>query len=144
MRALLPISHSPEREVKPRRKFFLRQIQLLAQRPHGQHTASTRELRLGRWRSIWVRSSGSMTFRVAHGVEGAPICLWRLLRIELTAVDQADSVEAQLASGVEVIELDHVRVQEHLRVRPKVDTMLLPVGQLLGAGPFEVHREPRL
>jgi len=63
---------------------------------------------------------------------------------EHPAVDQADSVEAQLASGVEVIELDHVRVQEHFRGRSKVDTVLLPVGQLLGAVPFEVHRKPRL
>src|SRR5258708_13899720 len=82
MCALLPTSHSPEREVKPRRKLLLRQIQLLAQRPHGRHTASTRELGLGRWRSIRVRNSGSMTFLVAHGIEGPPICLWRLLRSE--------------------------------------------------------------
>jgi addiction module HigA family antidote len=33
MRALLPISHGPEREVEPRRELFLRQVQLLAQRP---------------------------------------------------------------------------------------------------------------
>src|SRR5258708_17339525 len=59
MCALLPISHSPEWEVKPHRKLLLRQIQLLAQRPHGRHTASTRELGLGRWRSIRVRNSGS-------------------------------------------------------------------------------------
>src|SRR5258708_36021543 len=33
MCALLPISHSPEREVKPRRKLLLRQIKLLGQAP---------------------------------------------------------------------------------------------------------------
>src|SRR5258708_28149267 len=87
MCALLPISHSPEREVKPRRKLLLRQIQLLAQRPHGRHTTSTRELGLGRWRSIRVRNSGSMTFLVAHRVGRTPICLLRLLRIELKSHD---------------------------------------------------------
>src|SRR5712671_2210174 len=40
---------------------------------------------------------------------------------EHSAVDQADSVQAQLASVVEVIELDHVRVREHFRGRSKVD-----------------------
>jgi hypothetical protein len=143
MRALLPISHSPEREVEPRRKLFLRQIQPLAQRPHSWHTASTRKLSLGRWRSIRVRNSDSMTLLVAHCVEGTPICLWRLLRIELKSrdtsffhaaplsscgydandvaprrigdeehspIDQIDGVEAQLASGIEIIKLDHVAV----------------------------------
>src|ERR1700694_1869757 len=87
MRALLPISHSPEWEVEPRRKLFLRQIQPCAQRPHSRHAASARELRLGRGRSIGVRNSGTMARLFAHGVEGAPICLWRLLRIELKSRD---------------------------------------------------------
>jgi hypothetical protein len=50
------------------------------------------------------------------------------------------ALKPQLASGVEVIELDHLRVQEHFRGRSKVDTVLIPVGQLLDAVPFEVHR----
>jgi MFS family permease len=52
--ALLPVSHGPEREVEPRRKLFLRQVQLLAERADSRHTTSARELRLGRWHSIWV------------------------------------------------------------------------------------------
>jgi uncharacterized protein with HEPN domain len=48
VRALLPISRGPEREVQPRCKLFLREVQLLAQRANSRHVASTRELRLGR------------------------------------------------------------------------------------------------
>jgi uncharacterized membrane protein YbaN (DUF454 family) len=53
-----------------------------------------------------------------------------------SAVDQTDSVEAQLASGIEIIKLDHIRVQEHFRGRAEVDTMLLPVGLFLGVVPI--------
>src|SRR5258708_598816 len=60
-----------------------------------------------------------------------------------SAFDQADSIEAQLVDRIEIVELDHMRVQEHLRGRSEVDTVLLPAGQLLGAVPFEVHRQPR-
>src|ERR1700730_779138 len=87
MRALLPISHSPEREVEPRCELFLRQVQLLAQRTHSRHTPSTRKLRLGRWRRIRVRNSGATALLFAHGVEGAPIGLRGLLRIELKSRD---------------------------------------------------------
>jgi len=43
-----------------------------------------------------------------------------------------DGVEAKLGSGAEVVELDHVRIQEHFRGRSKVNTVLISVGQLLG------------
>jgi hypothetical protein len=62
---------------------------------------------------------------------------------EHPAVDQADGVEAQLAVGVAVIELDHVRVQEHPGGGPKVEAVLLPVGLLLGVVPLEVHHVRR-
>src|ERR1700733_600434 len=87
MRALLPISHSPEWEVEPRRELFLRQIQLLAQRAHRRHAAHTRKLRLGCWRRIGVRNSGSVALLFAHCVEGTPVGLRRLPRIELKPRD---------------------------------------------------------
>src|SRR5947209_1873902 len=58
---------------------------------------------------------------------------------EHSSVDETDSVEAQLATGVEIIKLDHMRVQEHSRSRSEVDTVLLPVGLFLGGIPFEAH-----
>jgi hypothetical protein len=45
-----------------------------------------------------------------------------------SAVDLANSIAAQLVGDIEIIELDHIRVQEHLRGRSEVDTMLLLVG----------------
>jgi hypothetical protein len=85
---------------------------------------------------MWLRSSG--------GYDTNDVASHRTGDEEHSAVYQSDGVEAQLASGVEVIELDHVRIQEHFRGRSKVDTVLIPVGRLLGAVLFEVHRELRL
>jgi len=45
-----------------------------------------------------------------------------------SAIDQADSMEAQFVGRTEIVELDHMRVQEHLRGGSEVDTMLRPVG----------------
>src|ERR1700730_5233463 len=84
-----------------------------------------------------------MRLRSSGGYDANDIASHRLGDEEHSAVHQTNSVETQLASGIEVIELDHMRVQEHLRGRPEVDAVLLPVGLLLGAVPFEVHREPR-
>jgi hypothetical protein len=155
MRPLLPISHSPEREVEPRRKLFRRQLQLLAQRPHSRHTSSTRKLRLGRWRSIRVRNSGSMTLlimaskarqsvfgdffglslslvilpffmrlRSSCGYDANDVAAYRISDEEHSPVDQTAGVEAQLAGGIEIIKLDHIGVQEHLRRRSEVDAVL--------------------
>src|SRR5262249_55933451 len=99
VRALLPISHSPKRKVEPRRELFLRQIQLLTPRAHTRNTSSTRKLRLGRGRSVRVRSSGSMALVFHHGVEGAPIAFWRLLRIEPKSRDTFFFHAAPLSCG---------------------------------------------
>jgi len=61
--------------------------------------------------------------------DGAP---HRIGDEEHSPVDNADRVETQLVGCIEIIEFDHVRVQEDLRGRAEVDTMLLPVGLLLG------------
>jgi hypothetical protein len=63
---------------------------------------------------------------------------------EHSPVDETDRVEAQRASGIDIIKLDHIGVKEHLRRRPEVDAVLLPVGLFLGAVPLEGDREPRL
>jgi len=63
---------------------------------------------------------------------------------EHPAIDQADSVEAQLARSIAIVKLDHIRVQEHLRSRSEVDPMLLAGGLFVGAVPFEVHGGPDL
>src|SRR5260221_12051719 len=67
----------------------------------------------------------------------------RVSNEEHPAVDHANGVEAQLVISVAIVELDHMRVQEHLGGRPEVEAVLLPVGFLLGVVPFEVHRSPR-
>src|SRR6266568_1423510 len=58
------------------------------------------------------------------------------------AVDQADRIEPLLTSSIAIIELDDVRVQEHLRRRLEVDAMLPSISELLGSIPFEIHRGP--
>src|ERR1700730_14735046 len=63
---------------------------------------------------------------------------------EHSAVDQTDGIKAQLATVIEIIKLDHIRIQEHFRRRPEVDTVLLPVGLFLGAVPVEVQCGPEL
>src|ERR1700687_1522032 len=57
---------------------------------------------------------------------------------EHPAVDQPDGVEAKLAVGVAIIELDDVWVEEHLGGGPEVEAMLFPVGLFLGVVPLEV------
>ena len=50
---------------------------------------------------------------------------------EHSSVDETDSVETQFTTGVEIIILDHIRVQEHFRSRSKVDTVFLSIGLFL-------------
>jgi nitrogen fixation-related uncharacterized protein len=57
---------------------------------------------------MWLRSSG--------GYDANDVASHRLDDEEHSAVYQSDGVEAQLASGVEVIELDYVRIQELSRL----------------------------
>ena len=52
---------------------------------------------------------------------------------EHAAVDQANRIEPQLTSGITVIELDDVRVQEHLRRRLEVETVPTHPTGLIGA-----------
>src|SRR5260370_15829248 len=70
------------------------------------------------------------------------VCSHRVSDKEHPAVDKTDSIETHLASRTEVIELDHIRVQEHPRRSSEVDAVLLPVGLFLGVIPFKVHRTP--
>jgi len=63
---------------------------------------------------------------------------------EHSAIDQTDSIETRFASGIAVIELDRIWVQEHSRRGSELDAVVLPVGFFFGAVPFEVDREPRL
>jgi len=155
MRALLPISHSSEWQVEPRRKLFLRRIQPWAQRPYGRHAARARAAPRSRaqhpgqkqrpddalrrsWRRrganlslaayfglsldlvilpffVWLRSSG--------GYDANAVASHRIGDEEHSTVYQSDDVKAHLASGAEVIELDHVRIQEHFCSRSKVDAV---------------------
>src|SRR5271165_4679653 len=87
VRALLPVPDSPQRQVKPRRELFLRQVHLLAQRADSRNTTSARKLCFGGWRSVQIRKHGLMTLLLSHGVEGAPIAFWRLLRLKLKSRD---------------------------------------------------------
>ena len=47
------------------------------------------------------------------------------------AIDQTDSVESQFVGSLKIVELDYVRLQEHLGGCPEVEAVLLPVGLLL-------------
>jgi hypothetical protein len=84
-----------------------------------------------------------MRLRSAGGYDPNDVASRRMGQEEHSPIDQTDCVEAQLASGIEIIKLDHVGVQEHLRRRSEVDAVLLPVGLLLATVPFEVRRGPR-
>src|SRR5260370_17130297 len=83
-----------------------------------------------------------MRLRSSCGYDANDVVPHRIGDEEHSAVDQADSVEAQLASAVEVIELDHVRVQDHFGGLSKVATVLLPAAHLLAPLPSETHRNP--
>jgi len=85
-----------------------------------------------------------MRLRSSRGYDTDDVTSHRVGDEEHSAVDQTDSIEANLAGGMEIVKLDYVGVQEHLRGRSEVDAVLLPVGKLLGVVLFEVHREPRL
>lgn len=84
---LLPISNRSERQVEARGEFFLRQIELLTQSAHAGHASRTCKLGVRRRRSILVRYSGAMALLFAHSVEGTPIRIRWLLRIELKLRD---------------------------------------------------------
>src|SRR5208282_468978 len=83
-----------------------------------------------------------MRLRSSGGYDADDVASHRVSDEEHPAVDQTNSIETRLASGVEIIELNHIRVQEHFRRNSEVDAVFLPVGLFLGAVPFEVHREP--
>jgi|SRR5580692_12197131 hypothetical protein len=83
-----------------------------------------------------------MRLRSSCGCDANDVAPRRIDDEEHSPIDQTDGVEAQLASSIEIIKLDHLGVQEHLRRRSEVDAVLLPVGLFLGAVPFEFHRKP--
>src|SRR5579863_4061948 len=85
-----------------------------------------------------------MRLRSSCGYDASDIAPHRVGDEEHSPVDQTDRVEAQLAGGIEIIKLDHIGVEEHLRRRSEVDAMLFSVGLFLGAVPFEVHCDPQL
>src|SRR5215216_7333567 len=84
-----------------------------------------------------------MRLRSSRGYDANDIAPHRIGDEEHAAVDKTNCIEARLAGGTEIVELDHRRVQEHLRGRSELNAVLLPVGLLLGGVPFEVHRKPR-
>src|SRR5271166_3641690 len=84
-----------------------------------------------------------MRLRSSGGYDSNFVASSRVSDEEHPTLDHADRVETQLAGRVDVIELDHIGVEEHFRGRPEVDAMLLAVGLLLRAVPLEVHRKPR-
>src|ERR1700704_2273778 len=74
-----------------------------------------------------------MRLRSSCGYDASDLAPHRIGNEKHALVDQTDRVEAQLAGGIEIIKLDHIGVQEHLRRRLEIDAMLLPVGLFLGA-----------
>src|SRR5260370_12295300 len=84
-----------------------------------------------------------MRFRSSGGYDADDVVPHRVGHEQHSPVDQTNGVEARFASGIEIIKLDRIRVQEHLRRRSKVGAVLLPVGLFLGTVPFELHFEPR-
>jgi hypothetical protein len=56
-----------------------------------------------------------------------------------TIVDKANSIETQLATGMQVVELDHVRIQKDSGRGPEVDAVLPQVDTFFGVVPFEIH-----
>ena len=84
-----------------------------------------------------------MRLRSSRGNDPNHVPSHRVADEQHPAVDQTDGAEARLATGIAIVELDHVWVQEHLRGRSKVDTVFLSVGAFLGTVPFEVHGAPR-
>ena len=60
VRALLPIPHGAERQVKPRGEFLLRQVQPLTQRAHARHAPRAGKLRCGRRPRVRVRKRGAV------------------------------------------------------------------------------------
>src|ERR1700736_1076482 len=67
----------------------------------------------------------------------------RIGNVEHAALDHSDRVETQFIGSIAIVELNHMRVQEHLGGRSEVNAVLLPVGLFLRGIPFEVHREPQ-
>jgi hypothetical protein len=69
-----------------------------------------------------------MRLRSSCGYDPNCLASHRVGDEEHSAVDQTDSVKAQLTSGVEIVKLNHIGIQEHFRGRSEVDALLLPVG----------------
>src|SRR5580658_6823415 len=79
----------------------------------------------------WLRSS--------RGDDANEVASHRIGHKEHPPLDRADCVEAQLAGGTAIVELDEIGIQEHFRGRLEVDAVLLPVGLLFDGVPFESH-----
>jgi hypothetical protein len=85
-----------------------------------------------------------MRLRSSCGYDPNDVIPHRIGDKKHSAFDKANYVEAHLAGGAEFVELDYIRVQEHLRGRSEVDAVLLPVGLLLGGVLSKSIGEPRL
>jgi predicted ATP-grasp superfamily ATP-dependent carboligase len=83
---------------------------------------------------MWLRSS-----RGYDTNNGAP---HRVGDKKHSAIDQTNRTETQLIRSIEIIELDHVRVQEHLCGGSEVESVLLPVRLFLGGVPLKIRGEP--
>ena len=104
VRALLPISHGPKREVKPSRELFLCQLQLRAQRTYRRHAASVR----GRSRLFCIQS-----IRPANGFSA-----WIQQRTELRLVAGTPRVKHQTArDGVRDVAAAILHYHRERRIR---------------------------
>src|ERR1700722_162153 len=83
---------------------------------------------------MWLRSS--------RGDDAHDVTSYRRGDNEHPALDKTDCVEAQLAGGIAIVELDEIGIQEHLRGRSEVDAVLLPVRLLLAASHWNSISNP--
>jgi len=56
-----------------------------------------------------------------------------------STVDQADRFVSQHLGGTEIIEVDDIGIEEHLRGGFEVDPMLDPIGLFFAGIPLEIH-----
>src|SRR6516164_9483430 len=65
-----------------------------------------------------------MRLRSSGGYDAHNVAPYRVSDEEHSVVDQTNGIKTQLAGGIEVIELDHVRVQKHAAVRKSTPCFL--------------------
>src|SRR5437763_16248151 len=82
MRALFPVSNCSQGKMEPRRELLLGELQLFSQSTDGRHTMCLCKLRRSSWRTVPIMHGGLMAILFAHGIEGTPIRLRELLRVQ--------------------------------------------------------------